>query len=61
MMTFQQWLTGTITCTVIFLAIGCFLLVLWRLSKRDEEDRRLREEGPNYEQSETSKFVGKCH
>jgi len=50
-----------IVVAAIFLAAVLVIVGIWRLAKRDEEDRRFREEGPNYPEADASKFGGKAH
>ena len=58
-MPWNQWLQAFGILLLIFIVAMLFGLAIWRLAKRDEEDRRLREEGPNHQV--TSQFSGKAH
>lgn len=59
MITVTDWIHAMAVVAAIYLVAMLVIVGIWRLAKRDEEDRRLREEGPNYPQ--TSKFDGTAH
>jgi hypothetical protein len=58
-MLWSNWLQAIGILSAIFFGALIFGLVIWRISKGDEENRRLREEGPNHPQA--SKYVGRAH
>lgn len=58
-MLWNQWLQAFGVLLLIFTVAMVFGLIIWRLAKKDEEDRRLREEGPNHQG--TSRYSGTMH
>jgi hypothetical protein len=55
-MTWAEWKEAFLLISLIALGAGLFGILIWRIAKHDEQDRRDREEG-----EVTSKFTGQMH
>jgi hypothetical protein len=57
-----EWIQAMVVVAIIYAVAMIIIIAIWRLAKRDEENRRLREEGPNHSQPvKPSKFSGTAH
>lgn len=56
-MTWAEWKQAFEIIALIAAGVAVFGIVIWRIAKHDEEERRTREEG----ESTDSKFSGSAH